>query len=91
MPALVNSGEMILNAGQQRHLFDRINSGNLGGGTKVQVYNQAANMVSAEPMITKDGVRLMIRKTVAKDMADGRFNRSYRTMQNGLRGTRLTN
>lgn len=91
VPALVNSGEMILNAGQQRHLFDRINSGNLGGGTKVQVYNQAANMVSAEPMITKDGVRLMIRKTVAKDMADGRFNRSYRTMQNGLRGTRLTN
>jgi hypothetical protein len=30
--ARVNSGEMILNQGQQRNLFDAINSGNLGGG-----------------------------------------------------------
>lgn len=89
--ALVNSGEMILNAGQQRALFDSINSGNIGGGTKVQVYNQASNEVKAEPQVTEDGIRIMIRKTVAKDMADGRFNRSYRTMQNGLKGTRLTN
>lgn len=89
--ALVNSGEMILNAGQQRNLFDRINSGDFGGGTRVQVFNSAANDVSASPEITEDGVRVMIRKTVSKDMADGRFNKSYRVMQNGLRGTRITN
>ena len=31
--ARVNSGEMILNQGQQRNLFDAINSGNFGGGS----------------------------------------------------------
>lgn len=89
--AMLNSKEMNLNAGQQRNLFDRINNDDLGGGSRVQVFNQASNDVRAEPQITEDGVRLMIRKTVAKDMADGRFNSSYRAMQNGLRGTRLTN
>lgn len=90
---LMNSAEMILNPGQQRNLFDRINSGNLGGssGANVQVYNSAANDVSAKPEITEDGIKIMIRKTVGKDMADGRFNNQYRTMQNGLKGVRLTN
>jgi hypothetical protein len=90
--ALLNSGEMILNAGQQRNLFDSINSGTFGrGDQRIQVFNQAANDVSAEPAITEDGIKLMIRRTVAKDMAEGRFNRSYKTMQGGLRGTRYTN
>lgn len=90
--SLLNSGEMILNAGQQRNLFDSINSGELGrGDQRIQVFNQAANDVSAEPTITEDGIKIMIRRTVAKDMAEGRFNRSYKTMQGGLRGTRYTN
>lgn len=90
--SLLNSGEMILNAGQQRNLFDSINSGELGrGDQRIQVFNQAANDVSTEPTITEDGIKIMIRRTVAKDMAEGRFNRSYKTMQGGLRGTRYTN
>lgn len=87
----LNSAEMILNAGQQRNLFDRINEGNLGGGgINVQVINQASNDVRATPEITEDGVRLMIRRTVAKDMRDGRFNGAYRGMTAGLSGSRLT-
>ena len=87
--ALLNSREMILNNGQQRNLFDRINSGNLGN-TNVQVYNSAANDVSVKPQVTEDGVKVFIRRTVSKDMADGRYNDSYGAMQNTLRGTRLT-
>lgn len=87
--ALLNSREMILNNGQQRNLFDRINSGNLGS-TNVQVYNSAANDVSVKPQVTEDGVKVLIRRTVSKDMADGRYNDSYGAMQNTLRGTRLT-
>lgn len=87
----LNSAEMILNAGQQRNLFDRINEGNLGGGgMNVQIINQASNDVRATPEITEDGVRLMIRRTVAKDMRDGRFNGAYRGMTAGLSGSRLT-
>lgn len=87
--ALLNSREMILNAGQQKNLFDRINSGDLGG-SRVQIYNQAANDVRATAQVNERGVQIMIRKTVAADMADGRFNNSYQSMQNQLPGVRYT-
>lgn len=89
--ALVNSGEMILNAAQQKRLFDSLNGGSAAGGSRIQVYNSAANDVRVEPQITEDGVRLMIRKTVAKDTADGRFNKASRIAQTTQRGTRYTN
>lgn len=89
--AMVNSGEMILNAGQQRNLFDGINSGNVGGRGDIKIYNSASNDVKATPQITEDGIKIMIEKTVSSQMADGRFNKSYRQMQNNLRGTRYTN
>ena len=89
--ALVNSGEMILNAAQQKRLFDSLNGGSVSSGSRIQVYNSAANDVRVEPQITEDGVRLMIRKTVAKDTADGRFNRASLIAQTTQRGTRYTN
>lgn len=88
----LNSGEMVWNIAQQKALWDKVQSGDWGGdGSRVQVYNSAANLVKAEPEFTEDGIRIMVRKAVAQDMAEGRFNRSYRTMQNGIRGTRYTN
>jgi hypothetical protein len=87
--ARINSREMILNAGQQKNLFDRINSGDLGG-TNVQIYNQAANDVRATAQVNERGVQVFIRKTVAADMAQGRYNDSYQSMQNQLSGVRYT-
>jgi hypothetical protein len=81
---------MILNSGQQRNLFDRINSGNLGG-SQVKIYNNAANDVHARAQVTEDGIRVVINRTVAKSMADGKYNDSFRTMQNTVNGVRLTN
>ena len=87
--ARINSREMILNAGQQKNLFDRINSGDLGG-TNVQIYNQASNDVRATAQVNERGVQVFIRKTVAADMAQGRYNDSYQSMQNQLSGVRYT-
>lgn len=89
--SLLNSREMVLNAGQQRNLFDRINSGDLGGGgTNVQIYNSAANIVKAEPTVDERGIRIAIRQTVSKDMSDGKFNTPMRKAQQNMRGTRYT-
>lgn len=60
-------------------------------GGNVNVYNQAAGLVDVQPQITKDGVQVLIRKTVAQDMSSGRYNQSMRTAQNTMRGVRYTN
>lgn len=88
--ARVNSGEMILNRMQQRNLFDRINENNLGGEVKVQVLNQAANDVTAKPQITKDGIQLLIRRTIAEDMRKGKMDDPYRALQSNMGGQRYT-
>ncbi len=93
VPVNVNSGEMILNMQQQKALFDNINRGNGSGNNapQIQIFNQAANVVSAKPQITADGMKLMIRQIVTKDMAEGQYNDSFRQMQSGIDGRRITN
>lgn len=87
VPAMVNSGEMILNAAQQRNLFDAINRGTIGD-MKVQVYNQAANDVRVSTQQTERGVQVFIRKTIAADMASGKLNESFAAMENNRKGVR---
>ena len=41
----VNSGEMVLNKGQQSTLFNAINSGNLGGGGNVQFKIRGSDLI----------------------------------------------
>ena len=90
--ANLNSGEMILNARQQQNMFKAIDRNTLGGGTgaNIKIYNSASNDVSARPEITEDGIKILIRKTVSKDMNDGRFNSSMRTAQSSFSGNRFT-
>jgi hypothetical protein len=82
---------MILNTAQQKRLFDTIDRGQIGRSPNIKIYNTAANDVEAKPSVSEDGVTLMIRKIVSKDMAEGRFNGSYKAMQAKMRGTRYTN
>ena len=91
--AHVNSGEMILNRTQQKHLFDSINSNSLGLAPQmnVKIFNSASNEVSATPQITEDGMRIMIRKIVNDDMKNGRMNKSLIAAQSSFSGTRYTN
>lgn len=91
--ANVNSGEMILNRIQQRHLFDSINSNQLGTKPQmnVKIFNSASNEVSARPEMTEDGMRIMIRKIVSDDIGSGRMNKSLIAAQSSFGGTRYTN
>jgi len=91
--ANVNSGEMILNRMQQRHLFDSINSNQLGTKPQmnVKIFNSASNEVSAKPEMTEDGMRIMIRKIVSDDIGSGRMNKSLIAAQSSFGGTRYTN
>lgn len=59
VPARVNSGEMILNRGQQQNLFDSINSGQLGGGQEIVVHTS----------VQLDGAE--IGRAVSRQVADG--------------------
>ena len=90
--ANVNSGEMILNRTQQRHLFDSINSNSIGTKPQmnVKIFNSASNEVSATPQITEDGMRIMIRKIVNDDIGSGRMNKSLIAAQSSFSGTRYT-
>ena len=82
--ALLNSGEMVLNAGQQRNLFDSINSGNIGtsdargqgSSTQIVVNNSASNIVSAEPEVTERQINVMIDMRVNNSMKKGRYNQA---------------
>ena len=91
--AHLDSGEMILNRIQQRHLFDSINSNSLGTKPQmnVKIFNSASNEVSARPEMTEDGMRIMIRKIVSDDIGSGRMNKSLIAAQSSFGGTRYTN
>lgn len=73
--ANVNSGEMILNAAQQRNLWETANGrGSNGGGMNIVINNSAANIVDAKPRVTASGIELLIDARVKKAMADGKYN-----------------
>lgn len=93
--ANVNSGEMILNAQQQKNLFDAINNGNLGGGNgftgDVKIYNYASDEVDAKPEITNDEIVILINKTVNDSLSRGTYTESLKMAQSLQTGTRFTN
>jgi hypothetical protein len=85
-----NGKERVLTA-QQNAAFENLAYGGVGGGTNVKIYNTASNDVNASAKVTKDGIEVLIGKTVNKKMANGEFNSSYKIMQNELNGIRYTN
>lgn len=89
----LREGEMVLNADQQRNLFESINSGKLGGGFQgdVKVYNYAADSTNTDTQITQDEIRLIITKQVKKDMAAGVYNNEMKQADTIVNGTRYTN
>ena len=73
--ANVNSGEMILNAAQQKALWETANGrGSYGGGVNVTINNSAANIVTATPKISERQIELLIDARVKKSLADGKYN-----------------
>lgn len=89
--ANVNSGEMILNAQQQRNLWDMANS--RGGGAVVNmpvtIENNASDTVRANAELSPDGLVIMVNKIVNAQMAAGKYNQSMDIAQSRRRGLEI--
>lgn len=86
--ANVNSGEVILNAQQQRNLWDMANS--RGGGAVVNmpvtIQNNASDSVSASAELSTNGLTVLINKVVNSQMALGKYNQSMDIAQSRRHG-----
>ena len=86
--ANVNSGEMILNATQQKALWETANGrGANGGGMNVVINNSAANIVNAEPRITQRGIELLIDARVKQSLSDGKYNSALTQANQSMDGS----
>ncbi len=90
--ANVNSGEMILNARQQRALWEAANGNAKSGGAvfNIRVNNEAGDVASAGVVTSADGFTVAIKKIVSDAMAGGELNDSYQTMRANIYGRRIT-
>lgn len=84
--ANVNSGEMILNAAQQRSLWEAANGRGAGGGANIVIHNSASNVVRAQPQITKDQIEILIDARVNDSLKNGRYDSSLNMAQQGMGG-----
>ena len=86
--ANVNSGEMILNAQQQKNLWDMANS--RGGGAVVNmpvtIENNASDVVGASAELNMNGLTILINKVVNSQMAAGKYNQSMDVAQSRRHG-----
>lgn len=67
--ANVRTGEMILNARQQRNLFDSIDSGS--GGGLVAAVNNLANVIMSQPIVVNVGGKTVV-ETIRSELDSGR-------------------
>lgn len=89
----LREGEMILNAQQQKTLFDTIDGGRMGGGFNgdIKIYNYAADSTNTDTEVTQDDIKIMITKQVKKDMANGVYNSEMKQAETTANGVRYTN
>lgn len=83
------TGEMIMNANQQRALWDILNgTGNAAGagGVNLTINNNAANLVNVQPQITRGQIELMIDARVNDGLKSGRFNSGLNAANAGMSG-----
>lgn len=73
------TGEMILNAQQQRALWEAANGGGRGGATvnmPVTIENTASDKVSASAQMSPKGLQIIIRDIVRAQMENGDYSQS---------------
>ena len=87
--ANVNSGEMILNAQQQKNLWDMANR-NSGGGAVVNmpvtIENTASDKVSASAQMSQNGLSIIIRDIVRNQMERGDYTQSMQIANSKANG-----
>ena len=83
------SGELVMNANQQRALWDMINgTGSAAGpgGVNLTINNNAANLVNVQPQITRGQIELMIDARVNDGLKSGRYNSGLNAANAGMSG-----
>ena len=83
------SGELVMNANQQRALWDMLNgtgSAAGAGGVNLTINNNAANLVNVQPQITRGQIELMIDARVNDGLKSGRFNSGLNAANAGMSG-----
>jgi hypothetical protein len=81
------AGELVVNADQQRRLWDIINgNGTAGGGTNIVINNSASNIVNTDVKINKNTIELMIDTRVNEGLKKGRFNTGLNAAQSSMSG-----
>ena len=85
------NGEMILNAAQQKALWDSINkgAGKSDISMNVKVINNASNEVRATPQLSVDGLTMTIDKIVNTSMKQGKYTDSMQIAQAQTNGVTL--
>lgn len=87
--ATVRTGEMILNAAQQKHLWELANGKNGNGAVvnmPITIENKASNEVSAKSQLSTDGLRIVIDKMVDNSIRKGRYTQSLQIAENNRTG-----
>lgn len=85
------TGEMILNAKQQRAMFEQLNGGARTSGisNNVSVKNYAAGSASVTTQSKNDGIEFIIRETVRKQLSSGDYDSQLKGAQASLDGIRF--
>lgn len=87
--ATVRTGEMILNAAQQKHLWELANGKNGNGAVvnmPITIENKSSNEVSAKSQLSTDGLRIVIDKMVDNSIRKGRYTQSLQIAENNRTG-----
>ena len=84
------NGELMVNATQQARIWRWLNGGeNAGvgaGGVNLTINNSAANMVNAQPQISRNEIEIMIDARVNDSLKNGRYNSGLNAAQAGMSG-----
>lgn len=84
-------GELLLNARQQKNLYDIANGSGASYANNIFVKNEAGDVAKASAGIDAQGVQITVKRIVNDAMARGEFNNSYALMRNSIYGRRITN
>jgi len=86
--ANVNSGEMILNAAQQKQLWALANGrqNNTGVGLNVNIKNYMGDSASVTSNMTPDGLEIVVNKIVEKNLSNGNYRESLIQANNNMNG-----
>lgn len=80
-------GELVVNAAQQRRLWEVINGASgAGGGINLVVNNSASNIVSTSAQMDRNKIELMIDARVNDGLKRGRFNDGLNAAQSSMSG-----